>query len=47
VAEIAGMLDRCDFDLQHSTRDDDRLLRPDMRVNLAEGKHLFVDAKAR
>jgi DNA recombination protein RmuC len=46
VAEIAGMLDRCDFDLQLSTRDDDRLLRPDMRVNLAEGKHLFVDAKA-
>ena len=46
VAEIAGMLDRCDFDLQHSTRDEDRLLRPDMRVNLAEGKHLFVDAKA-
>jgi DNA recombination protein RmuC len=46
VAEIAGMLDRCDFDLQHTSRDDDRLLRPDMRVNLAEGKHLFVDAKA-
>ena len=46
VAEIAGMLDRCDFDLQLSARDDDRLLRPDMRVNLAEGKHLFVDAKA-
>ena len=46
VAEIAGMLDRCDFDLQLSSRDDDRLLRPDMRVNLAEGKHLFVDAKA-
>ena len=46
VAEIAGMLDRCDFDLQFSTRDEDRLLRPDMRVNLAEGKHLFVDAKA-
>jgi DNA recombination protein RmuC len=45
VAEIAGMVDRCDFELQHTTRDDDRLLRPDMRVNLAEGKHLFVDAK--
>ncbi len=45
VAEIAGMLDRCDFDLQFTTRDEDRLLRPDMRVNLAEGKHLFVDAK--
>ena len=45
VAEIAGMLDRCDFELQHTTRADDKLLRPDMRVNLAEGKHLFVDAK--
>ena len=45
VAEIAGMVDRCDFELQHTTRDDDRLLRPDMRVNLAEGKHIFVDAK--
>ena len=45
VAEIAGMIERCDFELQHTTRADDRLLRPDMRVNLAEGKHLFVDAK--
>ena len=45
VAEIAGMVDRCDFELQHTTRADDKLLRPDMRVNLAEGKHLFVDAK--
>ena len=45
VAEIAGMVDRCDFELQPTTRDDDRLLRPDMRVNLAEGKHIFVDAK--
>ena len=45
VAEIAGMIDRCDFELQHTTRADDRVMRPDMRVNLAEGKHLFVDAK--
>ncbi|HEY0238070.1 MAG TPA: DNA recombination protein RmuC [Friedmanniella sp.] len=45
VAEIAGMLDRCDFDLQHSMTADDKLLRPDMRVNLAEGKHVFVDSK--
>ena len=45
VAEIAGMLDRCDFDLQHSMTSDDKLLRPDMRVNLAEGKHVFVDSK--
>ena len=45
VAEIAGMIDRCDFELQHTTRADDRVMRPDMRVDLAEGKHLFVDAK--
>ena len=45
VAEIAGMLERCDFDLQHTMAADDRTLRPDMRVNLAEGKHLFVDSK--
>ena len=45
VAEIAGMLDRCDFELQHSMASDDKTLRPDMRVNLAEGKHVFVDSK--
>jgi len=45
VAELAGMIERCDFDLQHTTRTDDRLLRPDMRVNLAQGKHIFVDSK--
>jgi DNA recombination protein RmuC len=45
VAELAGMIQRCDFDLQYTTKDDDRVLRPDMRVNLSEGKHVFVDAK--
>lgn len=45
VAELAGMIERCDFDLQHTTRADDRTMRPDMRVHLAEGKHLFVDSK--
>ena len=45
VAEIAGMLDRCDFELQHTMSADDKTLRPDMRVNLAEGKHVFVDSK--
>ncbi len=45
VAEIAGMVERCDFELQHTTRADDRTMRPDMRVNLAEGKHVFVDSK--
>jgi DNA recombination protein RmuC len=45
VAELAGMIERCDFDLQYTTKADDRVLRPDMRVNLSGGKHLFVDAK--
>ncbi len=45
VAEIAGMIERCDFELQSTVRADDRTMRPDMRVNLAEGKHVFVDSK--
>jgi len=45
VAEIAGMMERCDFDLQYTVKTDDRTVRPDMRVNLAEGKHIFVDSK--
>jgi len=45
VAEIAGMLQRCDFELQQTERADDRTVRPDMRVHLAEGRHLYVDAK--
>ena len=45
VAELAGMIERCDFDLQFTMKADDRVMRPDMRVNLSGGKHLFVDAK--
>lgn len=45
VAETAGMMEHCDFNLQATTHTDDRTMRPDMRVNLAEGKHVFVDAK--
>ncbi len=45
VAELAGMMSRCDFDLQRTTRDEQRVLRPDMIVNLAEGRHVFVDSK--
>lgn len=45
VAELAGMLQHCDFDLQTTTRTVDGTVRPDMRVNLSEGKHIFVDSK--
>ena len=39
------MVERCDFDLQLTSQTDGQTLRPDMRVNLAEGKHVFVDSK--
>ncbi|RLV55751.1 DNA recombination protein RmuC [Aeromicrobium phragmitis] len=45
TAELAGMLEHCDFDLQVSTRHDDTVLRPDMVVRLAGGKSVVVDAK--
>lgn len=45
TAELAGMVDRCDFNLQVSVRDDDNLLRPDMVVQLAGDKQVVVDSK--
>jgi DNA recombination protein RmuC len=45
VAELAGMVERCDFDVQLTSQADGRTLRPDMRVHLAEGKFVFVDSK--
>lgn len=45
TAELAGMLDRCDFELQVSVSDGDSLLRPDMVVRLAGGKRVVVDSK--
>lgn len=46
IVEISGLTSRCDFDDQHSYTDasGDRL-RPDMRINLADGKIIFVDSK--
>lgn len=45
VVELAGMVERCDFDVQLTSQVEGRALRPDLRVNLAEGKHVFVDSK--
>ena len=45
TAELAGMLDRCDFELQVSVSDGESLLRPDMVVRLAGGKRVVVDSK--
>jgi DNA recombination protein RmuC len=44
--EYAGMVEYCSFTAQASARDeDDRLLRPDMTIQLPNGRVIVVDAK--
>ena len=45
VIDFAGMVEHCDFTEQASTTTDDGVLRPDLVVRLAGGKHVVVDAK--
>ncbi len=46
VAELAGMVEHCDFTLQETSRtSEDRTIRPDMKVLLSEGKFVYVDSK--
>ncbi|MDP9397951.1 MAG: DNA recombination protein RmuC [Actinomycetota bacterium] len=46
VVEIAGMVERCDFEQQVSAvGDDGAAVRPDLVVRLAGGKNVVVDAK--
>ena len=46
VVEIAGMLQRCDFDEQPSLQGDNGRLRPDLIVHLPGGKQIVIDAKS-
>jgi DNA recombination protein RmuC len=46
VVEIAGMLNRCDFEEQPTLQGDGGRLRPDLVVHLPGGKRIVVDAKA-
>jgi len=46
VVEIAGMLQRCDFDEQAGLQTENGRLRPDLVVHLPGGKRIVVDAKA-
>jgi DNA recombination protein RmuC len=48
VVELAGMVDRCDFEEQQSlavSAPTERRIRPDLIVRLPGGKHVVVDAK--
>jgi DNA recombination protein RmuC len=46
IVEAAGMLGHCDFTEQATGSYEDRVVRPDLVVHLAGGKHVVVDAKA-
>jgi len=46
VVEKAGMVAHCDFSEQQTVVVDSGKARPDMTVNLPEGRRVFVDAKA-
>jgi DNA recombination protein RmuC len=45
VVEIAGMVERCDFDEQKGVSTEDGRLRPDMTIRLPAEKRIVVDAK--
>ncbi|MBX3329287.1 MAG: DNA recombination protein RmuC [Nitrospira sp.] len=45
VAELAGMVDHCDFAQQLSVTGDEGRFRPDMVVQLPGGRQIIVDAK--
>jgi DNA recombination protein RmuC len=49
IVELAGMVEHCDFSRQvtatNASGDSDAVVRPDLVVHLAGGKHIVLDAK--
>ncbi len=45
LAELAGMIEHCDFSEQVVVQGEDGALRPDMIVNMPDGRQLVVDVK--
>jgi len=46
LAELAGMVEHCDFFEQESTQSDEGKLRPDMVVRMPDRREIVVDSKA-
>jgi DNA recombination protein RmuC len=45
LAELAGMVEHCDFSTQETVSGDDGKLRPDMVVRMPDGREIVVDVK--
>lgn len=45
LAELAGMVERCDFTEQVQVQGDAGALRPDMLINMPDGRQIVVDVK--
>lgn len=45
LAELAGMVEHCDFVTQESIQTEDGLQRPDMIVRMPDGREIVVDVK--
>lgn len=45
LAELAGMVEHCDFSTQQSVSGEDGRLRPDMIVRMPDGREIVVDVK--
>lgn len=45
LAELAGMVEYCDFYTQESIKTEDALQRPDMIVRMPDGREIVVDVK--
>ena len=43
--ELAGLSPHCDFNEQHRVETEDGVLRPDLVIHVAGGKHIVVDSK--
>lgn len=43
--ELAGLSPHCDFNEQHRVDTEDGILRPDLVIHVAGGKHIVVDSK--